>query len=309
MAISGSYNFSVTRNEIVAGALRILGVIGEGDTPSADQYTTGSEALNMMVKAWQAEGLPIWVIKQCWVEVAQGKQKYSIVNINSDGEAVSSGAANMFPLKVYQGWWRSRTAVTSGWVANTSKSLNNTVYPTTENGFYYNCTTAGTTHATTEPTWPTIVGTTVTDGTVVWTAVAWDQIDIPAVQLSEQEYSFLGNKSSSGSPIQFFYKKLRTSGELSLFPVPGSADTGKRFYFLAQTPFADFDASTDDADFPQEYFRALKFGLASELSFDYGYPDRSRESLERRSEAYKDEAFAFTQEEESITFQVDKRAW
>ena len=51
MATSGSFNYSTTRNDLIAGALRILGVIGESDTPSAEQYTTGSEALNMLAKA------------------------------------------------------------------------------------------------------------------------------------------------------------------------------------------------------------------------------------------------------------------
>lgn len=35
--------------------------------------------------------------------------------------------------------------------------------------FVYECTTAGTGSATTEPTWPTTAGSTVTDGTIVWT--------------------------------------------------------------------------------------------------------------------------------------------
>ena len=38
-----------------------------------------------------------------------------------------------------------------------------------DNAFYYRCTTSGTTHATTEPTWPTTIGATVSDNTAVWT--------------------------------------------------------------------------------------------------------------------------------------------
>ena len=57
----------------------------------------------------------------------------------------------------------------SDWVANTAYSLNNRVKPTKQNGYWYVCTTAGTSHATTEPTWPTLDDETVTDGTVVWT--------------------------------------------------------------------------------------------------------------------------------------------
>ena len=54
------------------------------------------------------------------------------------------------------------------WVALTALSLTNYRAPTTPNGFAYEVTTAGTTGAT-EPTWPTTIGATVTDGTVVFT--------------------------------------------------------------------------------------------------------------------------------------------
>ena len=42
------------------------------------------------------------------------------------------------------------------------------VIPTTPNGYQYICTVAGTSHATTEPIWPTEIGETVTDGGVTW---------------------------------------------------------------------------------------------------------------------------------------------
>ena len=54
------------------------------------------------------------------------------------------------------------------WISSTTFSTSNIVTPTTGNGLYYECTTAGTSD-TIEPTWPTNVNDTVTDGTVVWT--------------------------------------------------------------------------------------------------------------------------------------------
>lgn len=56
------------------------------------------------------------------------------------------------------------------WVAATVYALGVLRQPTTPNGFRYRVTTAGTSHATTEPTWPTgAIGSTVADNTVVWT--------------------------------------------------------------------------------------------------------------------------------------------
>jgi hypothetical protein len=44
------------------------------------------------------------------------------------------------------------------------------IEPTSPNGKVYKCTTAGTSHASVEPTWPTSsIGSTVADGTCVWT--------------------------------------------------------------------------------------------------------------------------------------------
>lgn len=52
------------------------------------------------------------------------------------------------------------------------KTQGTVVEPTAPNGFVYICTVAGT--ATGEPTWPTTLGGTVTDGTVTWMCYAYD---------------------------------------------------------------------------------------------------------------------------------------
>jgi len=65
--------------------------------------------------------------------------------------------------------WSRQHVLGAAWQAATSYSLGAFVWPTTFNGYKYECTVAGTSHATTEPTWPTTLGQTVTDSTVTWT--------------------------------------------------------------------------------------------------------------------------------------------
>ena len=56
------------------------------------------------------------------------------------------------------------------WTVATAYSLGDTIEPSTANTYCYVCTTAGTSHASVEPTWNTgAPGSTNTDGTVVWT--------------------------------------------------------------------------------------------------------------------------------------------
>jgi hypothetical protein len=63
-----------------------------------------------------------------------------------------------------------KTIKGTAWVASTPYVLLDVVVPTAglENGFRYECTTAGTS-AGSAPTWPTVEGATVADNTVTWT--------------------------------------------------------------------------------------------------------------------------------------------
>jgi len=55
------------------------------------------------------------------------------------------------------------------WAVDTAYALGDYVVPTTWNDFRYECTVAGTSHASTEPTWPLVEGDTVVDNTATWT--------------------------------------------------------------------------------------------------------------------------------------------
>jgi hypothetical protein len=56
------------------------------------------------------------------------------------------------------------------WVTLTAQAVGDIVRPTAGNGHLYRCIVAGTTAAG-QPTWPTVSGQTVTDGTVTWAEI------------------------------------------------------------------------------------------------------------------------------------------
>ena len=67
-------------------------------------------------------------------------------------------------------------AALTAWAATTALTLGVYRRPTVSNGYRYEVTTAGTT-AGTEPTWPTTIGVTVTDGTAVFTCRGTEIVD------------------------------------------------------------------------------------------------------------------------------------
>jgi len=78
------------------------------------------------------------------------------------------------------------------WTANTTYAVGDLVKATTYNDHTYLCTVAGTSHATTEPTWSTTNGATQTDGTVTWKVFDSKCYQIKAPQNSVTPYCTFG---------------------------------------------------------------------------------------------------------------------
>jgi len=69
-------DFTRTRDQIITAALRKLGAIATGGTPTANQISDGAEALNMLVKAWQNIGVRLWTVEWAYQTLASGTSKY-----------------------------------------------------------------------------------------------------------------------------------------------------------------------------------------------------------------------------------------
>jgi hypothetical protein len=81
-------------------------------------------------------------------------------------------------------------------------AVGDVVKATSYNSHSYKCTTAGTSHATTEPTWTTTNGNTTTDGTAVFTCFNSKTYQLKAPQGSSVPYVTFGLLTES--PIGTF---------------------------------------------------------------------------------------------------------
>lgn len=236
MTTSNSTDFSVTRDDIIKRALRLIGVVAQGETPTTDQTTEAALSLNGLVKAWQADGMPLWALKTTSISLTASAASYRI--------GLSQTVNIPKPLKIIQAW-------------NHDSNSN---------------------------------------------------IDIPIRIITKQEYNMLGNKTTSGNPIQIYYDPQNGYGDLYVFPVPTSTEaSANTIKIVYQRPFEDFDAANDTPDFPQEWYDALTYGLATRLAPEYGVPATDRKMLWQEMTIIKQDALNFGLEEGSLYFQVDRR--
>ena len=60
MTTSSSYEYQLTRDQIITAALRKLAVLAEGQTPSSQNLSDGQVALNSAIAQLRAVGMPLW---------------------------------------------------------------------------------------------------------------------------------------------------------------------------------------------------------------------------------------------------------
>lgn len=78
MATSGTTIWTLNRDAVIKGALRKLAVIPSGATPAVTQVTDAAEALNAIIKAFEADGMPVWKILSKTFTTLSGTNTYSI---------------------------------------------------------------------------------------------------------------------------------------------------------------------------------------------------------------------------------------
>ena len=124
-------------------------------------------------------------------------------------------------------------------------------------------------------------------------------------QISRQEYMQLGVKTSQGVPNQFYYDPQLNNGVLYLYNVPNM--TGYTVHLQVQSPLSDVTTPSQTPEFPSEWFNCLKFGLADQVSLEYGVNTQVRQELAVRAAKYLEDMTDWSQEEASTNFSPEFR--
>jgi hypothetical protein len=133
-------------------------------------------------------------------------------------------------------------------------------------------------------------------------------IDIPMQIISKQEYSMLGSKFSTGTTNSVYLNPGVTSSVLKVFFTPDSSTaTNYQLILTVQQPINDVNLSTDVPNFPNEWMNELVWGLADQLSLEFGLPVNHRQEVLVRAEKYRSLLMDWDIENESTFFQPDIR--
>jgi len=103
MATSGTTTFNMTRDELIYAAVRKLSVIADGDVLSTTQLSNASQTLNVMLKGFQVDGMPLWAINE---------YNLTLTATNSYAFGVGQTVNTPAPLKVLQAVLQDNTAHT-----------------------------------------------------------------------------------------------------------------------------------------------------------------------------------------------------
>ncbi len=303
---SGSYTFSVMRDQIIRQAMIDIGALDPYDTPTALELTDCAFKLNMMVKQWMgntdfAPGLKVWTRKRA--DLFLGNAKYTYALGQTGDHWVDSTAGLSYPQAYGQ------TTLTANAAANAT--VLNVVASAQFNILDYLGVLIGS-----DIFWTTVANIGVGTVTIpapgipsaalanayVWnytnkgirpltlvTAVLRDIYanDTPLNFMTVERYESLPTKvapTNIADPTTILYESQFTNqtpnGQLYL-DVGGVQDVTKHLHCVYLCPTQDFVNPGDAPDYPQQWYRALVLGHGKDIApmFDCVWTTTLEENL------------------------------
>ncbi len=307
MTVSSSFDFTLTRDQIITQMLRTLGVLADGEDATADQITDGSYRLNLMIKAWRNKGISLPLYQDIVVFLESGATSYLL---GATGDKASTSAYVKTELSAIAALGASTITVDSiigfsnGNVIGIEQD-DNTIHWTTING---------------APSGSTVTLTAVTTAAAavdnhVYNALTGivnrplkvidarlkneDGNENPVKVVSRQEYFNYTNKTATGKITAVYYDPQITNGVIYTYQAANSvADT---LHLTVQRQVADFDSSSDNADFPVEWLEAIIYNLAARSLTKYGIDQVTAAQIKQDAATYLQDAEDFDMED-SIQF-------
>ena len=262
--------------DIISRALKDIGALAAGETPTADESQDALDMLNDMVAQWSNENMMVFYKTEIIFNTVQNTVQYTLGPGGSVGAsftgsisgttltviAITAGAITM-------GMTLSGTGITAG---TTIVAFNTGAGGNVNEAGTYTVSISQTASSTTISAYYerplTIESGFVRVSTMQGgTSVAGGYLDYPLAILSLEEYESLGIKQLNGPWAKMiYYQPSETLGTIYCYPNPAQG----QLHLFTQTIFRQFQTLTDTITLPQGYNNALRWCLAERLMPMYG---------------------------------------
>ena len=266
--------------EIISRALKDIGALEAGETPTPDAAQDAFEMLNDLVDQWSNENMMVFNVTDIIFPVIQGQVQYSLgpypETENFIGATFTGSIdGNILTVQqtitgaVAQGQNLSGTGIAAGTriVGNITGGGGNVI----EAGTYrvnINQTVAETVITANYQKPLNIDSAFVRVNTTAnGAAIQGGGLDYPVSVLALQDYQMIGLKTLNGPwPKAIYYNPNEESGNLFIWPNPSQGE----LHLFANTLFTRYSGIYDPIVLPQGYSMALRWCLAERLMPMYG---------------------------------------
>ncbi|WP_213775117.1 hypothetical protein [Bradyrhizobium sp. dw_78] len=308
MTTSGSTDFNYNRDQIIRASLRKIGAIAAGETPGAQMVQDAADALNIMAKEWDAQGIHLWTETEGTLFLQPFQSRYSLgptspdhatesysqTFLTADAQAGDTSVVVSRPQPISAGDYIGVTVATGQIFWTTVNGAPNGQTVTLATALPDSAATGSNTITYTKPLLRPL---RVVDARRYQMQ---SRIETPMTRMSRLDYRDLPNKSNVGEPTSFFYDPQLGLGQLYVWQAPLDNTDAVKFTWYRQ--IQDFTNAADTPDLPQEWIGALIWGLALEIAPEYDVPVQRQAALKTQFDEKFQRVTGFDVEPESIYF-------
>lgn len=312
MATSGTADFTLTRNKIIRAAARKIQAVRAGGVMGQAMIEDFNEALNAMVKHWQATpGLHVWTVAEATLFPSPGQVQYPISNAAGSAHATQSYVQSEISDDEASGQTVISIENTGGMASGDHIGI------TLDDGTIHWSAITGTPGATATIT--VALPDSTAAGNLVYSytnkivrplritaARSFDPESLEETRvdmIARLDYRMLSNKTLPGQINQLFYDPQLTTGQLYLYQT--ASTMGDLVKFTWWRPIEDFTTAGDNPDLPQEWLQTLIFNLAVVMAPEFGFSGQPLRELVSMAASFKDDMMGFDREAESFQFGPD----
>jgi len=274
---------ATTPLDIISRALKDIGALEAGETPSADAAQDAFDMFNDLIDQWSNENMMVFNVTEIIFTVTPGQTQYTIGPNPSTQNFIGAQFTGSIAGNVLTVTGITSGAVAQGQTLSGSGILEGTKIVAFGTGAGGNVNEVGTYILNKSQT---VASTTMTayyqkplsiDSAFVrintnsnGVPIINGGLDYQVAILALQDYELIGLKTLSGPwPKALYFNPGEDSGNLFLWPNPSQGE----MHIFANTLFSRYESYTTPISMPQGYYMAMRWCLAERLMPMYGKND------------------------------------